>query len=414
MWAIADQGINPAVQLALTPYLLGRLGKADFGIWVLANTFLSLSQLVSSGAGVATTKHVSADLAIGAKADAISATRAALTIVLLGGTIAILLTWLLAPTIARSFFTQMGPSEHIAPIIALSGLAAAIQEVDNLYAAAMRGAERFDLCAKIEVPTRVAMGVVIALLVWRSSDVYVLFVDLIIMMAVKAVLKALQAGRLFQSNTCLCPSTSGQSIRRVLRFGVWQWLQSAGTALFSATDQLIVGSLLGATALTRYSVCLQIAQYVHVIPSVMMQIIFPRVSALGPQLDPRRGNEILWSATALSTGTALLLGIPIILLAYPLLKVWVGGSFADDNHWLLIVLVSVHITLAINIGAYFVLLGSDRPAKSAGIVLAAGTVQSAFAIAVAPFGILAVACNRIFYALLTLFLYRAAKFKIHE
>jgi O-antigen/teichoic acid export membrane protein len=413
-WAIADQGIGPLVQLALTPYLLNRLGKADFAIWVLANTLLTLSQLVSCGAGIATTKHVSADLAIGAKVDAIAAIRAALTIAMLGGGVAAFLTWILAPEIAHAFFMHMGSPEHVAPIVALSGLAAAVQEIDNVYAAAMRGAERFDLCAIIEVPTRVAMGLVIAFLAWRTTDVYSLFVAVIAMMVLKAGLKANQARRLFNATACFYPSVASLSIRRVLRFGLWQWMQSAGTMLFSATDQLIVGSLLGASALTRYSICLQIAQYVHVIPSVMMQVIFPRVSALGPRLDARRGNQILRSATLISTATAAVLGLPIILLARPLLAFWIGQNFASDNYWLLIVLVLVHISLATNIGAYFVLLGSNRAKASARIVLFAGAVQSVFAVLLAPFGILAVACNRFLYAALTAFLYRAARFKPSE
>jgi O-antigen/teichoic acid export membrane protein len=184
--------------------------------------------------------------------------------------------------------------------------------------------------------------------------------------------------------------------------------------LFTATDQLLIGSLLGAASLTRYSVCLQIAQYVHMLPSVMMQVIFPRVSALGPALGPRRGNEILRSVTVLAISIALMLGLPVIVFAYPLLRVWIGADFAADNYLLLIVLAVVHIALAVNIGGYFVLLGSGRSARSAGIVLAAGAAQSAFAIVIAPFGILAVACNRFLYALLTSFLYRAARFKTHD
>ena len=414
LWAGADQGINPLIQLALTPYLLGRLGKMDFGIWALANAFLNLSQLVSFGAGIAATKHVSADLAVGATRDAIAATRSAFTVATFGGVIATIVSWILAPTITATFFAHMGTLDHIVPIVALSGLAAAIQEVDNVYAAALRGAERFDLCAKIEVPSRVLMGAAIAFLSWQTPNVHALFLGLIAMMGIKAGLKANQVRRLFQANECLGPSVSIQAIRRVLRFGMWQWLQSAGTALFSVTDQLIIGSLLGAVALTRYSVCLQVAQYVHLIPSVMTQVIFPRVSALGPQLDARRGNEILRFATVFSAGTALLLGLTIAALARPLLTAWIGANFAAENYGLFIVLLSVHVVLAANIGAYFVLLGSDRAAKSAAIVLSAGVVQSGFAILVAPFGVLAVACNRFLYALLTLFLYPAAMFKSRD
>ncbi len=415
-WAIADQGIGPLVQFALTPYLLNKLGKTDFAIWLLANALLTLSQLVSCGAGIATTKHVSADLAAGVKAEAIAAIRAALTITMLGGGVATLVTWSLAPVIAQTFFAQMAGAEHVAPLIALSGLAAAIQELDNVFAAAMRGAERFDLCAKVEVPSRVAIGLVIAALAWRSANVHSLFVALIVMMAMKAGLKAGRVRRLFNDTACVYPSLSSSSIRRVFRFGLWQWLQSAGTMMFSSADQLIVGSLLGTAALTRYSVCLQIAQYVHVIPSVMMQIILPRVSALGSGsgLGVRRGNQILWSTTLISTAAGAVFGVLVILLARPILTLWIGPNFSADNHSLLIVLVLAHMALATNIGAYFVLLGSNKAKKSARIVLFAGAVQSLCAVFVAPFGVLAVACTKFLYALLTAFLYRAARFRIDE
>jgi O-antigen/teichoic acid export membrane protein len=411
MWAVADQGANPFVQLILTPYLLIRLGKQGFGIWVLATTIVNMSQLVSCGAGTAATKHVSADLAVDAKRDAIEATRAALALAVFGGAVAAIFTWKFAIAITTTLFTHMGGPETVAPVVALCGLAAAVQELDNVYSGALRGAERFDLCAKYELPFRLAMGAAIAFVAWRTGNVHTLFSALIVMMALKAVLKARQVNLLLKTNLCYVPSASPKAIRRVLRFGVWQWFQSAGTVLFTATDQLLIGGLLGAAALARYSVCLQIAQYVHMLPSVMMQVIFPRVSALGPNLDPRRGNELLRSATKLSMGIAVLVGLPMMVLAYPILKLWVGANFAADNYWLLIVLVLVHITLAFNIAAYFVLLGSGRSARSAGIVLAAGAAQSAFAIAAAPFGILAVACNRFLYSVFTAFLYRAARYK---
>jgi O-antigen/teichoic acid export membrane protein len=97
-WAVADQGINPLVQLTITPFLLAALGKGDFASWVLGNTFISMSQLVSFGAGIAAVKHVSADLGKGAQPQAIDAIRAALTIAILGGAAAALLAWSFSAT----------------------------------------------------------------------------------------------------------------------------------------------------------------------------------------------------------------------------------------------------------------------------------------------------------------------------
>ena len=205
--------------------------------------------------------------------------------------------------------------------------------------------------------------------------------------------------------------TAAQPLRRVVSFGVWQWLQTAGTVFFSAADQLLIGGLIGAAALARYGSCLQIAQYVHTLPSVMTQVIFPRLSALGPNIRAVRGNEILRSATIATVGAALLLGLPLMLFSVPILRMWISPAFAQANHWLLIVLVAVHIVLAFNIASYFVLLGSGRAARSALIVIAAGATQFAVAVAAAPFGIFAVASSRFIYSFATAFLYKAARYR---
>jgi O-antigen/teichoic acid export membrane protein len=413
-WAAADQGIYPIVQLALTPYLLFKLGRQDFGIWMLAVAALSMSQLVSWGAGIATTKHVSADMAAGAKSEAIEVARAALAVAMMGGLLAAFLGWMLAPLIVAHFFRGMGPLERTVPVLALCGLAAAIQEIDNVFAGALRGVERFDLCAQAEVPARLIMGAVIALLASQGCSVHTLFAALIPMMAAKAALKAWQVSIQFQSAKSALPSFTLPTMRRVAAFGFWQWLQSAGALFFSASDQILVGGLLGAVALARYSACLQIAQYVHMVPSVMVQVIFPRLSALGSQLDAVSGNRILNYSTIAALGTSIVLGMPLILFADQLLKLWIGPAFAAENHQLLIVLIVVHITLAANIGGYFVLLGSGRTARSAAIVLSAGAAQSLFAILVAPMGLMAVALNRFVYSALTSFLYFAARYRTNE
>jgi O-antigen/teichoic acid export membrane protein len=393
-WAVADQGINPLVQLVLTPALLSTLGRNDFGLWMLALTIINMSQLISLAAGVAATKHVSADLGLRKSAQAVAAIRAALAAATIGGAVAAVVAWKLAGVAAVTLFHNMGPASVVAPILALCGLGAAVQEVDNVFVGAMRGAQRFDLCAQVEVPARLVMGCVLLVASSLQVGLHTLLVCLIGMMAAKAAAKGLRVAALFGTAACCFPSLSRAPLLRVAGFGVWQWLQTAGTVFFSAADQLLIGGLLGAGALARYSVCLQIGQYVHLLPSVMMQIVFPRLSALGPRIEPERGNEILRSATLVAVGTAALLGLPLILLARRLLTVWIGADFAAANQWLLIVLVAVHITLAFNIAPYFVLLGSGRAARSAAIVLTAGAAQFALAFVAAPFGILAVACTR--------------------
>jgi O-antigen/teichoic acid export membrane protein len=400
------------VQLMLTPWFLRVLGREDFGVWMFALTLLGMSQLVSLGAGIATTKHVSGDLGAGRPAEAIAAIRGALTVATCGGMLVALLLLVLSPFLATHLLGNLGPVGTVAPLLALCGLAAVVQEIDNVFTGAMRGAERFDLCATVEVPARIAMGVALAVLSAASVGVRNLFVYLIIMLVIKAALKGWQVTRLFGAVSCCWPSAAPGPLRRVLSFGCWQWLQSAGTIFFSAADQLLIGGLLGSAALARYSTCLQIAQNVHMLPSVMTQVIFPRLSALGPSINAQHSNEILRTSTIVTVGAALILAIPLIVLAQPLLGIWIGPRFAAENYRLLTVLILVHLTLAFNVAPYFVLLGSGRAARSAVIVLMAGAAQFVCAVLAAPLGLFIVACTRFVYALITALLYRAARVRV--
>ena len=236
---------------------------------------------------------------------------------------------------------------------------------------------------------------------------------LIVMLVIKAMLKGWQVARLFGAASCW-PSTASGPLRRVVSFGGWQWLQSAGTIFFSAADQLLIGGLLGPTALARYSVCLQIAQNVHMLPSVMTQVIFPRLSALGASVDANRGNEILRTSTIVTVGAALMLGVPLIVLAHPLLGIWIGPRFAAVSYGLRRVLVGGHLTLAFTVAPYIVLLGAGRSARSAVIVLTAGAAQFVSAVLAAPLGLFVVACTRFVYSLMTALLYRAARYTPRE
>jgi O-antigen/teichoic acid export membrane protein len=407
-WSVLEQGAQPALQLLLTPFLLLTLGRDAFAVWALGMTLLSLSQLVSFGAGFATIKHVSADL--GAGQPAADAVRAALAVALGGGLTAALLASLLAPRVAGAVFPDLARTGQLVSVLALCGWGALVNEVDTVLACALRGAQRFDLAARTEALCRIIMVLAIAWLGMRGAAVAQLFGAWILLMAVKAAVKATQVARMFGA-AAIAPSPRRAPLQRLLRFGGWQWLQSAGTVFFTSADQLLVGSLLGSAALTRYSVCLQLAQYVHLLPSVMLQVIFPRISARGAALEPARANQILTLATLLGVSAAAVLALPLLLFASPLLTAWVGSAFAAENSRLLSVLVLVHVVLAANIGGYYVLLATGRAARSALVVLGAGVAQIAAIVLAAPFGLLAVAASRFLYSLLTASLFRLARLR---
>lgn len=97
VWSVIEQASSPVVQLVLTPFIVSKIGVENYGSWTLLLSFVALGQLTSFGAGVATLKLVSSELAGGEARDASDVVRAAITVVLAGGLLVFVTVWVCGP-----------------------------------------------------------------------------------------------------------------------------------------------------------------------------------------------------------------------------------------------------------------------------------------------------------------------------
>lgn len=385
-WSVAEQAVSPLLMIALTPYLLKQLGVDQFGVWMLVMALVGMGQLTSIGAGTAVIKHVSADLENGKQADAIATIRAALSIVLLVGGGVVLVAWAIAPFVAQMFFQKMGPASTVSQMIIIGSVLMLVQELDNVFASALRGAQQFYLSARIEFITRIAWSLGVFLLAWHYQSVIAVLSGILVLSVIKAGFKAREVNRLFSVLTCHVPYFDKYYIRRVAVFGKWQWVQSVGGMLFSVADRVIIGSLFGATDLARYSICMQVAQYVHAVPAVATQVVFPWLSA-----KVEKGEKIkhlFLHKYAISVGIVCVFLPCIAIISSPWwLSIWLGEGFYAENIWLELILVFAYGILAFNVPAHYFLMGLGEVKFLSLINLLAGLVSMLVSLALAPLGL---------------------------
>lgn len=386
-WSVAEQAVSPLLMIVLTPFLLKQLGADQFGLWMLVMAVVAMGQLTSLGAGTATIKHVSADLENGERQNAVTTIRAALTIALLGGGGVALVVFAAAPAIAQIFFPRMGSVALVSEVITIGAIILIVQEVDNVFSSALRGAQRYDLSAKVELVTRLIWAMGIFLLAWIYSSITVVLIGVLVLSVIKAGFKARQINLFLNVSNCHRPSVDTFFLRRVANFGKWQWTQSCGGMLFSVADRLLVGAIFGATDLAKYSICLQLAQYVHAIPSVAMQIILPWASAKTERGESIRQLPLIKYAIYAGILCAIL---PIILyvLLPVILKVWLGEEFYVNNIELGSVLILAYGILAFNVPAHYLLLGLGKIRYLSFINLTAGMASVGVSLVLAPFGLI--------------------------
>lgn len=397
-WAMSDALVGPALLLLLSPFLLHRLGAAGFGLWALATAISGFGALASFGVGIATTKYVSEDLGAKNPQAALAVTRSAMTVALIGGGTLIALIGLAAPGLASLAFGKMGDRDTVSVALTLGAVLLMLQEVDGVFAGALRGAHRFDAVAKIEMVMRPLWALAVALTAWRTGDTNATLLASVVFNALKAAAKAVSASRVLHG-VCVALSFDRNQFARVIHFGKWAWLQGLGIVFFSVLDRMLVGALLGAGDLARYSICLQLTQFVHGIQGAALQPIVPWVS--GSPIDTHRMFRL--KRLSLIGGAACLV-IPLLgALASPwILSLWISPAFAAANQGLVLGLFASAAVLSFGVPVHYMLIGLGEIWLIGVTTVVGGLLNLGTALLFSAIGVGAFAIGRMVFAALTL------------
>ncbi len=395
-WATIDALVGALLSIAVAPLLVISFDSAGYGLWALGMAITGFGGLVSLGAGVSCTKYVADHLSVDRPDLAIQSVRAALTIVLVAGASLIALTALSAPMLAGYLFERMGDGREVALVLLLGGSLLALQEIDGVFTGALRGVQRFDLAAQVDVSLRVVWILVVIGTAWWYQDVLFTLGASNLVYVAKIFMKAYVARRIL-GNEIVIPTRRLESILIVVEFGKWVSLQTLGGLLFSVVDRLVVGAVFGASDLARYSICAQLAQAVHALHAVALQPIFPWVASRTTSREYRKGLRLLTIA-ALGGFACLIIPLVLIFVAEVVLDWWMGASFSEENFHLCRALLAGYALLAANVPFHYMLQGMGIVRTPAIVGLVAGVMILVASLLLAPNGLTSFALSKLLYA----------------
>jgi O-antigen/teichoic acid export membrane protein len=395
-WASVEALVAPVVLFALSPWLLHRLGANGFGQWALALTVAGFAHVASLGAGVSTMYAVADFNAKGEKDRVVDAIKAGFSLALMTSVVLMAFAWLVSYPIAKTLFVKMGDPPIVVAVLLLGVCSLALQELDAVFAGALRGLRRYDLVALLDLFGRPIWALSIAAVAYTTSDVISILIAHNIYYLVRLVVRARIASFILQKK-CFGFPDSFKSIKNIANFGKWISLQSIGGVLFSTMDKVFVGWLFGSGELARYSICLQIVQFSHSLQAAGLQIITPWVAQkkMNWRSSVTKYNFFkfcLWAGLG-----SLILPFLLVSGSWLLLKLWMGVVFANNNADLLMVLLAGTAILAFTIPAHYVLLGLGKAKFSAVLLVFAGIVSLLSATSLAAFGLMGFAIGRMMY-----------------
>lgn len=363
LWSALDAGANPLSMLLMLAVLVRTLGASDYGVLSIALAASGIAMAINPAIATTTTKFVAeAAGREGAAPTRVSGivTAALFAVILIDVVIlGCVLVWRkgLSDWIFGSSISYHGKET----VLLLAMVAVAIQQIDAVMGAAIRGLERFRRQALVELGLRGFLTLVVAAVAWATGSVAAVLAAQCLVFALFVLLRSFALRTLLPDRRLLVYSTRSQVVS-LLRYGGWMWLSAVAGVTYTSGDRIIVGRVLGAAAAGEYSVYVQLTQIIHFVPSNLFAFSLPafsRSSAAGflsgETKHAYRSYLLGISATGFGIGLILLMCWPFLM------RIFASPHLNADGPTLAILLLSANfLLLSVTAIPYYLLLAMGR------------------------------------------------------
>ena len=323
--------VNVALAIALTPFLLNRLGPAEYGVWLLAATltfssgYLNLAELGLQQAAVRLVAEARS------RGDDREASEVVSTATALYAVVGVVLAAALVvgAGVLAQVFDVPEDLEHVATLVfLLVGLQIAVDLPAAGVLAFLEGSQRYGLFRAFDVGARTlwAAGTVVA--VRRGHGVVALGV-VSLAVAVLTLLVALAVVARDPGVRLRPGLVSRASVRRLSGQGAPMLGLRVLGVIYSQMDRAIIGVALGTAAVARYEIAYKLHATAALTLGVAPSAVMPATAYLGSAGQPERLRRLFLRGTKYAVAGGLPIAVGAMLFAGPLIRTWVGAEYTD-------------------------------------------------------------------------------------
>lgn len=320
------------------PLVISHIGTDRFGLLTIAWTVIGYLTIFDFGLGRSLTLHVSRSVGSGRLHEVRPVVRSALTMMVLISLIGPVLVlffndafiaWLkIRPAYlneTRASFLMLG---FAIPLVVLtSGLRGVLEAF-----------HRFDVTNGLRVLqgiwTFVGPVCVLPFSVRLDAMVAVLLVGRVVSTLAYAV--AVHRELPARDPT---PQTNSVSMKDLLSYGGWTALSNMLSPVMEYMDRFFISSVLGAAVVAFYTTPYELVFRLNFISEGILGVLFPLMSKrLALSADRMAGEEMMSLGTKLMSACVFPFVLVIVIVAHPLLRLWLGPVFEQKSAFVLQVL----------------------------------------------------------------------------
>jgi O-antigen/teichoic acid export membrane protein len=204
----------------------------------------------------------------------------------------------------------------------------------------------------------------------------------------------------------LLPSFDRHATTALFQFGAFSWLLAVASVIFTQADRLLLGVSLGATTVTAYALCVQMAQPIYGIASSGLHFLFPYLAARNAVSRPAAIRKAILAAFSVNL-VIVAIGAGILLLfGRAVLNAWVGQSVAQSAAGILAPITWSFAFLGLSVTGYYALLALGRVHMVTVLNITGGLAMLLLMACLLPLqGVHGIAMARLSYGLIALLMY---------
>lgn len=375
----------------MTPFILRQLGETHYALWVLVGSVVAYGNLLDLGISGAVIKYVAEYRAKGELAQAQSLVATALRLYSVLGLLTFVLCASGAPFFSRFFNVPAAEQDTTSALILLMGLALGISIACSPTSSVLRGLQRFDLSNLLGTLGLLTSIVATVVVLWLGGGLLGLVaINIPITLAMQA-LSVFVIRRIAPDLHFGWRGAKRAYLRTISSFSAALFAVNVAGQLQAKTDEIVIAASLPLTAVTPYNFARRLSEIPQILTDQFMKVLPPLASELHTSNDPAKLRALYLTSTRLTLAIFLPIGGSFIILARPLLSVWVGAAYADSA-FLVAILITASLIDTSMWPAGSILQGMARHQPIALMSIASGVANLLLSLLlVQPLGVMGVA-----------------------
>jgi O-antigen/teichoic acid export membrane protein len=354
-----------ALAFIATPILVKYLGNSAYGILALVNAFVGFFAVLDFGVSPSLVKYLSEFSATGDHERARKVFSAAVffytCVGIVGGLLIALLAHWFIPTLLHG---EQGLYNQALNVFYLASFGFFVTMLVAAYAAIPGALQRFSISGMLNVFLSTLSTIGGILLVVNGHGIVALM-GWGILVSIIGLFFSLRIKNRLLPKLKLTAHVGKENFKTIFAFSGYAFLAGLSGIIIAQLDRLILGSMLGPSAVTYYVVPGNLTIKILGVVVAVTGVLFPLTSDLLAREDHDAFKSMYRRSTRLVLSLLFIGVIPMLFFANRFLLYWVGPSFAHNSTLVFQLLLLTYLVSSFHVIPFMVAYGAGRPKYSA-------------------------------------------------